>query len=76
MTIFLPADFPQSLTPSYYLFNHNETHMALPLDYVSIFNHHESPNVKKIKTGHNVYFEVRGGFQCANRNILQICMHA
>ena len=53
--------------------------MALPLDYGSLFNHHESANTD-IRFGPNnhSHFKVRTIFQCANHDILKICacMHA
>ena len=45
-TLFLPKNFPKTQALRNYVFGHNETHMALALDYGSVLNHHESPNVK------------------------------
>ena len=66
MTLFLPKNFPQQLSIWYYSFGHNDTHVAIPLDYGSLLNHHESAN-----TFHNndIHFQVRGFFQCANHNV-------
>ena len=46
-----------------YVFGHNETHMALALDYGSVLNHHESANVQaehfsEVPPGNDVVFRV------------------
>ena len=47
----------------YYVFGCNETHSAMPLDYGSLLNHHESYNTYVQLAGkNNMYFLVRGGF--------------
>ena len=72
MTLFLPKNFPSELSPWYFCFGHNKTHMGVALDYGSIVNHHESPNAEKVWLGAArgaFSFAVRrGGFRCANRN--------
>ena len=75
MTLFLPNNFPKSQFLSNYVFGHNQTHMALVLDYGSVFNDHESANVKAVTQSHNVHFQVHMGFECG-RNVLKICMVA
>ena len=78
-TLFLPKNFPKSQVLRNYVFGHNETHMGLVLDYGSVLNHHESANVKPaaVPGSNNVHFQVRMGFQYANRNALKICsIHA
>ena len=75
-TLFLPKNFPNSEALCNYPFEYNKTHNGLVLDYASIFNHHESANVKAgeaVPGSNNVYFQVRMGFQYANRNVLKIC---
>ena len=79
MTLFLPKNFPRSQTALNYVVGHNETHMALALDYVALLNHHESANTEAVGFPrlNNVLFQVHMGFACANRNVLNICsMHA
>ena len=80
-TLYLPNNFPNGLAVRNYVFNHNETHIGLVLDYGSLLNHHESANVQAgrdvSESNDNVLFQVRMGFQCANRNNLKICnIHA
>ena len=73
MTLFLPKNFPRSEPVLNYVVGHNETHMALPLDYVSLLNHHESANTRACAKGFDdMYFEVRMCF----RAISQAFMHA
>ena len=78
-TLVLPKTWPGNSVLWYYFFGHNETHISLPLGYGSVANNHESPNIQyasaetdATKTG----FVVRGGFQCGNRNVLNIRMDA
>ena len=80
-TLFLPENFPKGEDLRNYVFGHNETHMALVLDYGSVLNHHENANVQALDIHiprlTNVHFQVRMGFVCANCNVLKICsMHA
>ena len=72
MTLFLPHNFPKSQFLRNYVFGHNDTHMALVLDYGSILNHHENANVQaaEFAQSNNIHFRVRVGFVCANRNVL------
>ena len=59
-----------------YVFNYNETHIGLVLDYGSLINHHESANVKageEVPGSNKVNFQVLMGFQYAHRNALKIC---
>ena len=63
MTLFLSTDFPQGLTPWYYVFGNNETHVALPLGYGPVANHHESANARNVWSDtaeNNIHFTVRG----------------
>ena len=76
-TLFLPANFPKNQALYNYVFGHNETHMALALDYGSVLNHHESANAKaehfsELPPGNEVQFRVCVGFVCGNRNILKM----
>ena len=82
-TLFLPKNIPQNQGLINYVFHYNETHTALVLDYGSVFNHHESANVRTVEIlpSDNVYFRVRMGFvffvcesQCSKR--YAVCMHA
>ena len=74
MTLFLPKRLPQDLSLWYYVFGYNETHMALPLDYASLFNHHKTANTYIwLGRNSNMHFRVRGVFQCANHTVLRIC---
>ena len=80
-TLFLPENFPSEHIIRNYVFGHNDTHVALALDYGSLFNHHERANVQAVDfplLNDNVYFEVRRGFVYTNRNVLNVCvrMHA
>ena len=65
-TLFLPKNFPSSQVLRNYVFGHNETHLGLVLDYGSLFNHHESANVKAGEevpgSDNNVHFQVSMGF--------------
>ena len=72
ITLFLPKTFPKDQAPWDYTFGHNETHVALSLDYGSLINHHESFNVAPIGSTH-LRFQVRRGFQFANHNVSKIC---
>ena len=81
-TLLLPMNFPQNQALRNYVFGHNETHMALALDYGSILNHHESANVQAVQfsefpQGNEIQFQVCMGFVCGNRNVLKnsVCMH-
>ena len=67
-TLYLPENFPKSQILRNYVFGHNETHMALVLDYGSLFNHHESANVEVLGFSvlSHVPFQVRMGFVYAN----------
>ena len=62
-TVFLPNNFPQGVSVWYYVFAYNETHMAVPLDYGSLLNHHESANTRVwFGLNNNLHFQVRGIF--------------
>lgn len=80
MTLFLPKSFPRRQDAWYYLIGHNETHMALPLDYGSLINHHECANTRMIGFN-NIHYQVRRVFRCVNHNVLKnaaymhICLH-
>ena len=68
-TLFLPKNVPDNQVLRNYVFNHNETHNGLVLDYGSVLNHHESANVKavhlsEIPPGNDVQFQVRLDFVC------------
>ena len=80
MTLYLPYNVPRSQVVCNYIFHHNTTHSGLVIDYGSLLNHHESANVKsesiEEESGPNIHFQVRRGFQCVNRNVLKISMHA
>ena len=68
-TLFLPENFPSEHIIRNYVFGHNDTHVALALDYGSLFNHHESANVEaggEVAGSSNVEFMVRLGFQAFN----------
>ena len=61
-TISFPRDMPQHLSPWYYVFGTNDTHVALPLGYGSVANHHEFANAANVysdESYENVVFEVR-----------------
>ena len=86
MTLFLPKSFPRRQTLRCYSFGHNETHMALDLDYGSIINHHESANARA-EAVDNMYYRVRGfsmfESQCSKTvqhthiyTRIYVCMHA
>ena len=77
-TLFLPANFPKTQVLRNYVFGHNETHKALVVDYGSVYNHHESANVRAVDfpPGTGINFQVRTAFVCANRNVPKICMYA
>ena len=49
MTMFLPINFPRSQAPWHYAFGYNKTHIALDLDYGSIFNHQENANARALR---------------------------
>ena len=66
MTLFLPNNFPLCQTLRCYVFGHNETHMALDLDYGSIINHHESANAKA-EGVNNMYYWVRAISICESQ---------
>ena len=72
-TLFLPENFPNSQVLRNYVFGHNQTHIALVLDYGSVLNHHESANVHAISDSQlaHVLFEVRMGFVCGTK----LCIH-
>ena len=79
MTLYLPRNLPRSQVVCNYIFGHNKTHAGLVLDYGSLLNHHESANTKTVQilgSAPNNNFQVRGGFQCANRNVRNTSMHA
>ena len=70
-TIILPAEFPKHYSVWKYVFTRNATHVALPIGYGAIANHHERVNVKSVwedKAKHNIMFEVC--LQRANINVL------
>ena len=74
-TLFLPQNFPKGQFLRNYVFGHNDTHMALALDYGSVMNHHDDPNVQAVHfaefpPGNDVQFRVCLGFVCWNRNDL------
>ena len=74
-TLFLPRNFPDGQDLSNYIFDHNETHMGLVLDYGSLFNHHESANAKageEFLGSNKVHFQVRLVFQDAHCNVLKV----
>ena len=48
--------------------------MSLVVDYGSLLNHHESPNVKTTWLDGFFCFQVRRDFQCANHNVLKVCI--
>ena len=78
-TLYLPYNMPRTQVICNYIFGHNETHTALVIDYGSLCNHHDSPNAKAVTVHEpvpNTHFQVRTGFECANRNVLKICIHA
>ena len=78
-TLYLPYNLPRSQVVRNYVFAHNQTHMALVIDYGSLLNHHKDANVKTfgILGSHpKLHFQVRRGVQCANCNVLKISMHA
>ena len=66
MTLFLPENLPKSQPVRNYVFGHNETHMALALDYGSLINHHESANARSVSPD----FKVRRAFRLANHDVL------
>ena len=75
MTLFLPNNF-SPLSIGYYIFAYNATHVAMPLDYGSLLNHHESTNAEAVGVSgcvSNVYFRVRRGFLFANHNVSKVC---
>ena len=75
-TLYLPNNFPKTQALRNYVFGHNETHMGLVLDYGSLLNHHESPNIKpgkEFKESELVHFKVSIGFQYVRRNTAKIC---
>ena len=77
-TLILPKTLPTS-SPWYYSFGYNETHTSLSLSYGSLVNNHESPNLQYASAEDDVTktgFVVRGDFQCGNRNVLNISLHA
>ena len=45
-TAFFPTELPEDLSLWYYVFGANDTHVALPLGYGSVVNHHEFANVE------------------------------
>jgi len=68
-TLFLITNFPKSQVLRNYVFGYCETHVTMALDYASVFNHHESANVKAVKfvenaPGSDLEFQVRMGFAC------------
>ena len=70
--LFLPKNLPPDLSPWNYVFQHNETHVALPLDYGGILNHHDSPNTKVVFAGKSsMHFQVRGS-TCTAVTVLYI----
>ena len=74
-TLFLPKNFPSGQTIHNYVFGHNETHMGLVLDYGSLLNHHESPNVKaaEVLGSNTVHFQVHTRFEYFHRNAVKKC---
>ena len=75
-TLFLPKNFPSDQAIRNYVFGNNNTHMGLVLDYGSLLNHHESPNVqagKAIPGSNKVHFQVRTGVQHFHRSAAKIC---
>ena len=61
ITLFLPKNF-LPLSVGYYCFAHNDTHMAIPLDYGSLLNHHKSANTDIRVRNNNLHFQVREFF--------------
>ena len=57
MTLFLPNNF-SPLSIGYYIFAYNDTHVAMPLDYGSLLNHHESANTDVLVQNNNLHFQV------------------
>ena len=78
MTLFLPKTFPLDHQATRdYTFGHNNTHMALSLDYGSLMNHHESANVR---SGHQLgsdamQFQVHRSFRFAIHNVSKKLQH-
>ena len=70
----MPTNFPKRQALRNYVFGHNETHMALVLDYGSVLNHHENANVEAVQFPqlHNVNFQVNMFFMYANLNIVRL----
>ena len=66
MILVLPRNIPALRTLRCYGFGHNETHMALDLDYGSIVNHHESANAEAVKIN-TKYYRVRGLLMCESQ---------
>ena len=82
MTLFLPKNLPEGLSIWYYCFGHNETHVAIPLDYGSLLNHQKSANTyARPDPDNNMHFQVQGLFQMcksqrAQKNIyMRACIH-
>ena len=69
ITLFLPKNLPDDLSFRHYRFGYNETHTAVPLNYGSILNHHESANTRLT----NMNFYVRGVFNVQIVTFLKIC---
>ena len=73
MTLFLPQTIPNDLIFRHYCFGFNNTHSAIPLNYGSLLNHHESANTRFA----NMNIHVRAGLQGADCNVLKhIHMHS
>ena len=61
-TVFFPNEMPLYLPPWQYVFNVNDTHVALPLGYGPIANHHEFHNTVHVWSDfsqQNIEFMVR-----------------
>ena len=82
-TLILPNNFPHSQVLRNYVFGHNQTHVALALDFGSVLNHHEDANVQAVHftdlpPQNDVQFRVCiTCFVCGNLDVLKKCsMHA
>ena len=75
-TLFLPNNFPSGQVLRNYGFGYNETHTGLVLDYGSLLNHHESPNVEvgeEFPKSNKVHFQVRMSFEYFHCNAVTMC---
>ena len=73
-TLFLPNNLPPHLSTWNYVFEHNETHEALPLGYGALLNHHDSSNTRIILVRKNkMFFKVRAS-TCIHKYTHNICI--